>query len=238
VAVVALVLPACAVGGPSGDDNSETTATTRPFGTKAVIVGSTTTSTPTADGGTAPSTSTTRATGSTQQTTTTEPAAPMALLARITDRTGDHGVFGPPQSDLTAVTIETNDVAVRITVTLAGDVPSTLAATDVEGIGVDLFRPGNTDRGRSDSQVFATGDASGWYGYLSVGKAEPRPMPGSLTIDGAKVVFEVPIEELHAPPRGSFSGFVDFSRDATPTNRSTEDHAPDLGTSPYPSDAR
>lgn len=161
----------------------------------------------------------------------------MAPVARISDRTGDHGLFGPPQADIAAVTMEANRDAVRITVTLAGDVPANLRTTDVEGIGVDLFAPGNTNAHQSDSQVFATGDDSGWYGYLSVGTAEPVPLPGSLTIDHRNVVFDVPATALHAPRRGTFSAFVDFSRDAQPTDQATEDHAPDLGASPYPSDA-
>ena len=156
--------------------------------------------------------------------------APYRLAGSTTDRTNDAEGTEPPYADLVAVTVEDNGTDARVTVVFAGDVPARLAADETMGVGVDFFR--SVGQVESDYQLFADGQPEGWFAYLDTPKGFVR-YPGRFGVGGARVEFTVPWSALGSPASGRFSAYADWTRDTTPANAFSEDHAPDLGTASF-----
>ena len=172
----------------------------------------------------------TRAPGTTAPTRgSARPAAPFRVAGTTTDSGGDAGT-PTPYADLTAVTVEDDGWNARVTVRFAGDVPSRLPGDEVLGVGVDFYR--SAAQLESDYQLFADGQPDGWYAYLHTPDGFVK-YPGTFGVGGNRLVFTVPWNALGGPRSGTFSAFADWTRAATPTNLSGEDHAPDVGTAAY-----
>jgi hypothetical protein len=161
------------------------------------------------------------------------PAAPYRSVTTLNDLRGDADPSAPGYADLTNVGIEDDGTHARITVTVAGTLPTTTATDEVMGIGVDLYRQGNTGR-ESDYQLFADGEPTGWYAYLQTPKGFVR-YPGQFALGGGRLVFTVPWSAIGAPRSGRFSAFVDWTRRSSSVtgNQGSNDYAPALGTSAY-----
>ncbi len=158
------------------------------------------------------------------------PSAPYHQVGATTDRTGDAGSATPSYGDLVAVTVEDNGTSARITVTMNGSLPPRLPSNETMGIGVDFYRA-VTDL-ESQYQVFADGEPDGWYAYFQGPKGRVK-YPGTFGLGGRRLVFTVPWSALGGPASGYFSAFADWTRAATPTNVSGEDHDPDLTYATY-----
>lgn len=169
--------------------------------------------------------------GSGSTATAAPPPAPgWARAASYTDRTGDLGLTGGPSyADLTGVAVDDNGSRVRFTVTVAGRLPASLPNGEVEGIGLDLFRSGRTE---SDYQLFLDcGDD--WRAFLQT----PRgfvAFPGTMTVGDRTLTVEVPWSSIGG--RGSFGLglFADWSREGGLVNESSQDSAPDSGSTQVP----
>ena len=202
-----------------GDDPSDldSTTPTSARGRPAVVVTTTTTIAATGPGATPAKDA------SDPRSSTTAPT-PTARAGRVDDPAGDAGAAAATYADLRAVEIGSRGDTLVVTVTLAGAIPARLPAGEVEGVGVDLFTASSSEE--SDWQLFADGEPDGWYGYLD-GPDGPTALPGTLTVDGDALVFELPWSAVTDPASGTFSAYVDWSRDGVPTNTVTSDHAPD-----------
>jgi len=161
-----------------------------------------------------------------------QPDAPFHDFVTLTDPAGDAGLGAPAYADLRGVTLADNGVSLRATVALDGPVPSTAAATDTLGIGVDLYRPGTARE--SDYQLFADGEPDGWFAYLDTPRGFVR-YPGTFAIAGNQLVFTVPLSSVGSPRTGRVSTFADWSRRSSGVtgNQSSNDYAPTLGTTSY-----
>jgi hypothetical protein len=145
------------------------------------------------------------------------------VVQTVLDATGDAGLQAPAYADMTAVTLEDDGVSARLTVTVAGSLPSRVASDEVMGIGVDIYK---ADTAEGDYDLFADGEPDGWFGYLQVGQTTVR-YPGTLAVGGAKVAFVVPWSALGSMRAGRISAFVDWSKKSTLISRSSSDRAPD-----------
>jgi hypothetical protein len=146
----------------------------------------------------------------------------------VSDGSGDAGLQAPAYADLATVSIVDTGRA-RIVVDVGAGFPGRLAAGEVMGVGVDLYRGNGTE---SDYQVFADGSSEGWFAYLQTpgGFVE---FPGTFLIGGRRMVFEVPWASIGAPPAGSFRSFIDWSKKATPINQFGQDLSPNSGKAPF-----
>lgn len=158
------------------------------------------------------------------------PAAPYRPAGSASDARADAGATTPAYADLVAVTVEDDGTNARVTVRMAGTVPAAMPPNETAGVGVDFYR--NAVQTESDYQLFADGEPDGWFAYLQTPKGFVR-YPGRFAVGGDRLVFAVPWSALGSPASGRFSAFSDWTRSATPTNRSGEDHAPDLATAPF-----
>ncbi len=232
-----------------GDDPAEDAGDGLPSGaagTPAVVVPSTAplddpgagTST-TVDGGTpttAASAPTTTSQADRSATSTTAPpaasAGPMTSRLDLADPAGDHDVTrrAPDHADGRALRISANAVDVAVEVDVAAAIPAVVPDGGVQGLGVDLFVESDNPR-LSDSQLFAIGNADGWFAYLTVGRDEPRALPGTFTIDGSTFRFEISWEDLRLPDGPlRTSAFVDYSRRGDLVNVIGDDRLPASGT--------
>ena len=158
------------------------------------------------------------------------PAPGWTRATSYTDRTGDLGLTGGPSyADLTGIAVDENGSRVRFTVTVAGRLPASLPNGEVEGIGLDLFRSGRTE---SDYQLFLDcGDS--WRAFLQTPKGFAA-FPGTMTVGDRTLTVEVPWSSIGG--RGSFGLglFADWSRDGALVNDSSQDSAPDSGSTQVP----
>ena len=157
-------------------------------------------------------------------------AAPSTTIKRTTvlsarDASGDQGLGGPAYADLVGLTIETGGGRVRITVAVAGTVPSAFTGREVVGAGVDIYEGASLE---SSYQLFADGGESGWRAFLQ-GPDGFIDYPGTFEVGDTRLVFEVPETALPAVNDLSFAVFLDRSSGTTP-RVVTEDHLPDRGT--------
>jgi hypothetical protein len=149
------------------------------------------------------------------------------LLGSAADARGDHGVLGPQYADLDEVSIATRGDSAIATVDFVGTLPARLDEGEVMGVGIDIFR---SDAAESDYQLFADGGSDGWFAYLHTPEGFVK-YPGSFSIGGSRMVFEVPWSALGGGPKGSFSSFLDWSGPgAVAVSPSSQDFAPDSGT--------
>jgi len=170
--------------------------------------------------GAAPPPAATSVTASPSRGTAPAPAA-FTRLASVDDPAGDAGVGAPPYADIRSLTIDSSGSVARLTVTFAGPVPPRLPDAEVMGVGVDLFRGGETE---SQAQVFADGESTGWFAYVQVGNDVGR-YSGTLDIAGTALVFTVPWSSIGDLDRGGARAFADWSRDGT-VMVATRDMAP------------
>jgi hypothetical protein len=137
---------------------------------------------------------------------------------------GDVGRKAPAYADVVSVVIEDAGELARISVTMAGPLPTSLDGGEVEGVGVDLFR----DRG--DFQVFASGERDGWFGYLYTPDGFVK-YPGSFEIAGDTMSFTLRWDSMGGRGAGDFSAFVDWSGPGPQgDNPFSQDLAPESGT--------
>jgi hypothetical protein len=142
----------------------------------------------------------------------------------VDDRSGDHGLRPPDHADIAALELEDRGDALRLTLTMAGEIPQRLPEGEVQGMGIDLYRP---SREESAYQVFVDGSVDGWFAYFSTPQGFRR-YPGSFGLGGPRMVFEVPWSALKLGGRFSFDSFCDWTRKTTGVvNLFAEDHAPD-----------
>ena len=169
--------------------------------------------------------------GSGGTTTAAPPPAPgWTRATSYTDRTGDLGLTGGPSyADLTGVAVDENGSRVRFTVTVAGRLPASLPNGEVEGIGLDLFRSGRTE---SDYQLFLD-CGNTWRAFLQTPKGFVA-FPGTMTVGDRTLTVEVPWSSIGG--RGSFGLglFADWSREGGLVNDSSQDSAPDSGSTQVP----
>jgi hypothetical protein len=161
------------------------------------------------------------------------PSAPFHEVVADSDFRGDADPSAPGYADLIGITIEDNGAQARVTLTVNGTLPAKTAAEEVMGVGIDLYRQGNTGR-ESDYQLFADGEPTGWYAYLQTPKGFVR-YPGTFALGGGRVVFTVPWSAIGSPRSGRYAAFVDWTRKtgALTGNDGSNDYAPLVGTAPY-----
>jgi len=153
--------------------------------------------------------------------------AELRVLGTAADARGDHGVLGPQYADLVQVNIASRGEAAIATVDFAGTLPAQLQDGEVMGVGLDIYRNGAAE---SDYQLFADGGSDGWFAYLHTPEGLVK-YPGSFSIGGDRMVFEVPWSALGGRPDGSFSSFLDWSGPgAVAVSPASQDFAPDSGT--------
>jgi hypothetical protein len=157
------------------------------------------------------------------------PAAPFRQLAAATDGTGDHGLGGKPYADLTAVRVEDDGTSARLSVEVAGAVPSPLPEGETMGVGIDLYRAG----AESDYQVFADGGSDGWRAYFQDHEVF-KPFPGRFELGGNRLVFVVPWSALGGRTSGAVAAFADWTKnDLVVVASTTQDKVPDRGHTPF-----
>lgn len=137
----------------------------------------------------------------------TGPPASWQLLASDTDASDDHG-RGPAYADITAVGLSDADEQLRLTVTVAQELPGTLADREAERIGVDFYQ---SRWGMSDNyQVILEGGTRGWRAFLRTPDGYVA-FPGSFTIQGPALSVVVPWDSVGGRERVDVSAFADWS---------------------------
>ncbi|MGH2710316.1 MAG: hypothetical protein ACRDH9_03815 [Actinomycetota bacterium] len=156
-----------------------------------------------------------------------EDAGTFTGTGSVADPSGDAGLQAPAYADFTNILVESDAQSARVTVDMAGSLPERLVEGEVEGVGVDLIR-GKYDS-KDDYQVFASGNADGWFGYLYAPDGFTR-YKGSFEVSGNRLVFTVPWSELGGERGGTFTAFCDWSGPGTiAVNPTGSDFAPDSG---------
>jgi len=161
-----------------------------------------------------------------------QPAQPAATpaartLVDLTDASADAGPAAPAYADVRGVRVEDLGDTIRVTVATSGAIPAKTASGEVEGVGFDIYRSNAND---SDYQLFADGESDGWYGYLQ-GPKGLVAFPGTLSIGGDKLVFQVPWASIGGRAAARISVFADWSKSAVAAVAlSGHDRAPDAGT--------
>lgn len=162
-----------------------------------------------------------------------DPPATFRVVGGESDAAGDHGLEGPDTADAVRVTIEARDSTARISVQFAAAVPERLGDEEVMGVGVDLYRPGNDDLGRSDYQVFADGGPEGWFAYLQTPEGFV-PYPGRFILAGPRMTWELPWSSLGSLTTGDFRAFVDWSGPGVAVvKKVSQDWVPNSGRAPF-----
>ena len=147
------------------------------------------------------------------------------------DPAGDAGLRAPAYADLTNILVEDGGQSARVSVDMAGDLPERLPEGEVEGVGVDLIRGAND--GENDYQVFASGNADGWVGYLYAPGGFVR-YRGTFEVIADRLVFTVPWEELGGKNSGTLSAFADWSGPGPiALNPASQDFAPNVGSARF-----
>lgn len=148
----------------------------------------------------------------------------------MADASGDLGLTGGAgYADLTGLRIDDAGSRARLTVAMADDVPARLADGEVVGVGVDIFR---SNRKESDYQIFLDGGARGWRAFLQTPDGFVR-FPGSFTLDGRRLIVDIPWSGLGGPRPGEVSVFADWAKGSGPVGPSSQDTTPDSGTRPF-----
>lgn len=235
--VMVLVLGACkAPGGKKADDDAgggdglprpELGITPSPLddpggGTATTTAGGPGTTASSVVGG---STSTTAAGGGPGTTTATTVPDTYRTVASSPDPRGDHGSEGPGYADLVRLTVERGTRTMRFTVEVGGTLPAALAAGEVEGFGVDLFRGLGLE---SAYQVFVDGGSDGWRAYFQRGN-DFVLYPGTFRLGGSRLEFVVPLSAFADGDPERASAFADWSRDTDAGKRNSEDLHPEFG---------
>jgi len=161
------------------------------------------------------------------------PEAPRAFrgIGSAPDPAGDAGLRAPAYADLTNILVEDDGQSARVSVDMAGDLPERLPEGEVEGVGVDLIRGAND--GENDYQVFASGNADGWVGYLYAPGGFVR-YRGTFEVIADRLVFTVPWEELGGKNSGTLSAFADWSGPGPiALNPASQDFAPNVGSARF-----
>lgn len=117
----------------------------------------------------------------------------------------------------------------RAVIEMRSEFPPNLAEAEVEGIGIDLF----TEAG--DYQLFASGEPSGWFAYLSTPDGFTR-YPGDFSVRGSTLVFTIPWDSIGGEQAGEFSFFVDWTVRRSDETLFSQDTGPASGTSSYDPD--
>ncbi|MGH9177795.1 MAG: hypothetical protein ACRD0N_04480, partial [Acidimicrobiales bacterium] len=146
----------------------------------------------------------------------------------VFDLAGDAGLLVPGYADLVRVSVEDDGTTARVVVETAGPLPARLPATEVAGLGVDLYVG---DRADGDFQLFVDGSAEGWFAYLYA-EGQLVRYPGTFALGGSTLRFELPWSAIGGAAVSRFSAFYDWSQDGIPDNRVGEDHAPLQGSAP------
>lgn len=234
-ACLALVLLAgCAVGGDDVSDVSDTPRRDlagRPSTDAPVLPGASVRPTRTATTSAAPAASTAGSASSSSGTAQSS-AVPSAgatghesfhSVGSLSDLRNDQGLNGPAYADLLQVTVEDSGSRARVTVSMAGTLPSRTADGEVLGIGVDFYR--KAGQFESDYQLFADGGKDGWFAYLSTPKGFVK-YPGTFALGGTALSFTVPWSSLGAPQSGRFKAFADWTARRSTGNVASNDRAP------------
>jgi len=158
------------------------------------------------------------------------PPAGWTRAASLGDATGDLGLTGgPAYADVTNVAVDDNGSRARFTVTVAGRLPAALPNGEVEGIGLDLFRGGGTE---SDYQLFLDcGD--GWRAFLQTPKGFVA-FPGTFAVGNQTLTVEVPWSSIGGHSSFELGLFADWSREGNLVNQSSQDSAPNSGSTHVP----
>jgi hypothetical protein len=151
------------------------------------------------------------------------PDANFAVVGSLADERGDLGADPPAYADVVSVTIGDDSVRARVTVQVAGKLPVRTRRTEVQGLGVDLYR----DSG--DYQLFASGEPDGWFGYLYTPDGFVR-YRGDFEVQVDRVIFTVPWGAIGGRGDGELSLFLDWTG---PNDRFSQDLAPESGTAPF-----
>jgi hypothetical protein len=135
-------------------------------------------------------------------------AAPESWEVLVTagDPAGDAG-RSPAYADVRAVRFATRGDDAALQVVTAATVPARLAAGEVVGLGIDLFRGSGLE---SDHQVFLDGGADGWRAYLQTPRGFVR-FPGSFALRGTTLDVTLPWSALGGRDAFSASAFLDWS---------------------------
>lgn len=157
-------------------------------------------------------------------TTATTIADTYRTVATSSDPRGDHGAEGPGYADLVQLTVERGIRTMRFTVEVGGAVPATLAAGEVQGVGVDLFRGIGLE---SAYQVFVDGGSDGWRAYFQRG-SDFVQYPGTFRLGGSRLELVVPLSAFADGDPERASAFADWSHRLDTGNRSSEDLLPDV----------
>jgi hypothetical protein len=129
-----------------------------------------------------------------------------SALASIDDPVGDQGL-GPGYADLSGVRFAERDGRLAISVTVASDVPATLADREVQGVGIDVFRSSTSE---SDYQVFLDGGRHGWRAFLQTPDGFVA-FPGSFGLDGRTFSVSLPWSAIGGRQQAQVSVFADWS---------------------------
>lgn len=158
-------------------------------------------------------------------------SAAATRLVDVADPSGDQGADGPAYADEVGLLIESSSAGTSMTirVTMAAAVPAQLASGEVMGVGIDLYRPGQSE---SDYQVFADGESSGWTAYLQTPQGFVA-YPGSFTLAGSTLTFTVPWSAVGDMRTGETSSFADWSRKTLLKTIAASDKAPDSSRAPF-----
>jgi hypothetical protein len=155
-----------------------------------------------------------------------KPTPAYSAIAAVGDREGDASGQSPRYADVRQLLIESDGKNARVTVAVAGRIPSQLAEGEVQGLGVDFYRSSERE---SDYQLFADGDDTGWRAFLQTQDGLVQ-YPGTFSIGGRVFVFKVPWSALGGRKRADVDMFIDWSqKDAGPLNKAGNDRAPDKG---------
>lgn len=141
------------------------------------------------------------------------------VIASLSDPAGDLGPGIPSSADLVRVTIGDDGTRARIIIDVAGSLPARTGRAEVEGIGVDLYR----DSG--DYQLFASGETTGWFGYLYTPQGFVR-YEGGFELEQERVIFTVPWTAIGGRGSGEFGVFLEWTG---PRDRYSQDLAPESG---------
>lgn len=149
----------------------------------------------------------TSSTSAAPTTTASEPTSARLDPLRFSDPSGDADP-GPGYADADLLAFDDLGDELRVTVSVVGDVPSTLADSEVMGIGVDFSR---SDEAESDYQLFADGGSDGWRAFLQTPEGFVQ-YPGQFAVGGDLVQFTIPWTSVGGRQTWLLSGFVDWGR--------------------------
>lgn len=152
-------------------------------------------------------------------------SAAFVPIADVVDPDDDASGESPRYADIRQLLIESDGKRARVTVAVAGAIPTSLGRGEVQGVGIDFYR---TDDKESDYQLFADGGSDGWRAFLSTPDGVVE-YPGTFGIGGRVFVFEVPWSTLGGKQAADVAMFVDWSRRGEPLNEAGDDRAPARG---------